>query len=182
MKTTACDPEVLPLVEMYVQRLDLPTDDLWLTTDRKTYGTWLKRHIPVRYGGAYCFLRHVGRHAILINLARIDTSLPKSLEIVVAEELVHMRDHLDGDYRRHSHHGHDRIAHRVAELTGASLEEIRSALIPTERKPLRYVYACPQCRIQVERRRKGTWSCGRCSPRFDRRFQMQLVLDRQAGS
>lgn len=177
MKTEACDPVVLPLVAAYVEALQLPTDDLWLTTDRKTYGGWLKRHIPARYGGAYCFLRHQQKHAVLINIDRIDTSQPKALEVVVAEELVHMRDHLDGDHRRHSHHGHDRIAHRVAALTGASLHEIRSALIPPSRRPLRYVYACPQCQMQVQRRRKGTWSCGRCSPVFDRRYQMQLVSD-----
>ena len=182
VKAVSCNEMVLPLVEQYVERLELPTADLWLTTDRVTYGSWLKRHIPVRYGGAYCFLRHERKHAVLINLERIDLAKPKALEIVVAEELVHMRDHLDGDFRRHSHHGHDRIAHRVASLTGATLEEIRGALIPVARKPLRYVYACPGCQMQVERRRKGTWSCGRCSPVFDAGFQMQLVLDRHATS
>jgi predicted SprT family Zn-dependent metalloprotease len=93
---------------------------------------------------------------------------------VVAEELIHMRDHLDGDRRRHSHHGYDRIAVRVSDLTGASLEEIRSALLPVDRRPIRYVYECPQCRRQVGRRRKGTWSCGSCSPAFDRRFILRL--------
>jgi predicted SprT family Zn-dependent metalloprotease len=118
-----------------------------------------------------------GFHAILINLERIDLSLPRALEVVVAEELVHMRDHLDGDRRRHAKHGYDRIAHRVSELTGASLEEIRSALIPVKRRPYRYVYACPGCGVRVPRKRRGTWSCARCSPKFDQRYVLRIVED-----
>lgn len=177
MRIEGCSENVARLVERYAQLLNLSTEAVWLTSDRKIYGRWLKRHIPSRYGGAYCFLKSESRHAVLINLARIDVSQPRAVEIVVAEELIHMRDHLDGDFRRHSHHGHDRIAHRVSGLTGASLDEIRSALIPTQRRPLRYVYQCPVCRLTVSRRRKGKWSCGRCSPVFDSRFVLQLVQD-----
>jgi hypothetical protein len=88
-----------------------------------------------------------------------------------------MRDHLDGDHRRHAKHGYDRIAHRVAHVTGASLEEVRNCLIPSERRPFRYLYACPHCGLNVRRRRKGTWSCGRCAPRFDPRYVLQLVQE-----
>jgi hypothetical protein len=91
--------------------------------------------------------------------------------------LIHMRDHLDGDHRRHAKHGYDRIAVRVARLTGATLDEVRSCLIPLERRPFRYLYACPRCGASVRRRRKGTWSCGLCSPRFDSRFVLQLVKE-----
>ncbi|MGB3305315.1 MAG: hypothetical protein WBA63_03955 [Thermomicrobiales bacterium] len=170
-----CDDNLVTLIERYIARLSLPTDALWITTDRDTYSRWLARRVPSAYGGAYCYLRQRKVHAVLIHLARIDLSQPRALEVVVAEELVHMRDHLDGDRRRHAKHGHDRIAYRVAELTGASLEEIRSALVPVQRRPFRYIYACPGCGVRVPRRRKGTWSCGRCAPRFDPRYVLRIV-------
>lgn len=170
-----CDMALTVLIERYVDRLALPTDRLWITTNRQAYAKRLGRRVPSSYGGAYCFLGREGTHAILINLERIDRSQPKAVEVVVAEELLHMRDHLDGDHRRHARHGYDRIAHAVSELTGASLEELRSALIPVERRPARYRYACPGCGRQVMRRKRGTWSCGTCSPVFDRRYVLRLV-------
>lgn len=177
MKLVGCSDEVTSLVMSYVRRLALPTDQLWLTTDREVFASWLGRKVPSAYGGAYVYLRHLDVHAVLIHLERIDLDQPKALEVVVAEELVHMRDHLDGDRRRHAKHGYDRIAYRVAELTGASLDEIRNALIPVERRPYKYVYECPGCGARVMRRRRGTWSCGRCSPTFDRRFVLRIVED-----
>ncbi|MGC4192186.1 MAG: hypothetical protein QM589_13625 [Thermomicrobiales bacterium] len=178
MKLHGCDEELTASIARYVALLALPTDRLWITTDRAEYGRWLGRSVPSAYGGAYCFLRQQGIHAILVHLERIDRTQPKAVEVVVAEELVHMRDHLDGDHRRHAKHGHDRIAYRVADLTGASLEEIRSALIPVKRRPARYIYVCPGCGVRVARRKRGTWSCGRCSPVFDRRFVLHLVETR----
>ncbi len=172
-----CDARVVDLVGKHAGLLDLSLDDLMLTTSRSVYGEWLGRRVPSSYGGAYCYLARRRKHAILINLERIDTSRPRAIELVVAEELIHMRDRIDGDLRRHSHHGHDRIALRVAELTGATLEEVRSALIPVKRRAVKYLYRCPGCGLTVPRKRKGTWSCGRCSPRFDRRFQMRIVRE-----
>lgn len=169
------DPALIGLIERYVDRLALPTERLWITTNRQAYGQRLGRRVPSSYGGAYCFLARENVHAVLINLERIDRTQPRALEIVVAEELLHMRDHLAGDHRRHARHGYDRIAHAVSALTGASLEELRSALIPVERRPARYRYACPGCGRQVMRRKRGTWSCGACSPTFDRRFVLRLV-------
>ena len=171
----SADHSVVGHVEDYARRLGLQLDDLRVTTDRAEFGAWLGRRVSSAYGGAYVFLRHAGIHAILINLERIDTSGPRNVEIVVAEELIHMRDHLDGDHRRHAKHGHDRIASRVAEVTGASLEEIRSVLLRVKKRPYRYIYACPRCDVRVLRKRKGTWSCGRCSSSFDRRFVLRIV-------
>jgi predicted SprT family Zn-dependent metalloprotease len=170
-----CDPQVRTLVEQYIQKLRLPDDALWVTTDRSVYGRWLGRRIPAAYGGAYVFLRRQRVHAVLINLERIDQSKTRAVEVVVAEELIHMRDHLDGDRRRHAKHGHDRIAHRVAHLTGTTLDNVRSALIPVQRRPYRYVYGCPGCGIRVPRKKRGTWSCSRCSPGFDPRYVLRIV-------
>lgn len=166
---------VTVLIDRYVARLALPTEHLWVTTCRTTYAGWIGRRVPSAYGGAYCFLKQTGVHAILINLTRIDQEKDYAVEVVVAEELLHMRDHVNGDTRRHAHHGHDRIARRVSDLTGVSLGEIRSALLPPKKRPLKYLYQCPGCQTRVRRRRRGTWSCGRCAPRFDSRFVLEIV-------
>jgi hypothetical protein len=169
------DAETRALLARYIDRLDLPVERLRVTTDRSVFAGWLRRRVQSSIGGAYAFDPRTGEHLILINLPRIDRSRPRSLEVVVAEELIHMRDRLDGDLRRHAKHGYDRIAHRVSELTGASLDEIRAALLPVQRRPARYVYSCPRCGARVPRRKTGVWSCARCAPRFDARFVLQLV-------
>lgn len=166
--------ETRELLERYVALLGLPTDRLRVTTERRVFESWLGRRLRSSIGGAYTFAPTSGDHLILINLARIDQTRPLSLEVVVAEELLHMRDRLDGDLRRHAKHGHDRIAHRVSALTGATLDEIRTSVLPPVRRPARYLYGCPTCGVQVPRQRQGTWSCGRCAPRFDPRFLLRL--------
>lgn len=161
-------------LERYIARLDLPTDRLRVTTERREFERWLGRRVRGSIGGAYALAPAANEHLILINLPRIDHSRPRSLEVVVAEELVHMRDRLDGDLRRHAKHGYDRIAHRVSALTGATLEEIRASLVPPQRRPPRYLYSCAVCGVRVPRQRRGRWSCARCSPRFDPRFMLHL--------
>lgn len=169
--------ELTEIIERYLDVLQLRGQPLRITSDRKTFERWLGRRVSASIGGAYVFLPTLGHHAVFINLRRINRTMPKALELVVAEELIHMRDHLDCDHRRHAKHGYDRIAHRVAMLTGASLTEVRGCLLPPQRRPMRYVYQCPGCGGVVHRRRKGTWSCGRCSPVFDERFVLQIVPD-----
>jgi hypothetical protein len=166
--------ETRKLLERYVALLELPTDRLRVTTDRRVFESWLGRRLRGSIGGAYAFAPASGDHLILINLPRIDRSRPRSLEVVVAEELSHMRDRLDGDFRRHAKHGYDRIAHRVSALTGATLDEIRASVLPPVRRPARYVYGCPSCGVRVPRQRRGTWSCARCAPRFDPQFLLRL--------
>lgn len=174
------DPETVALVHRYLGVLDLPADRLRITDRKPVFENWLGRRISHSAGGAYVYLPGLREHAILINLARIDRSRPKSLEVVVAEELIHFRDALDGDHRRHRKYGHDRIARRVAALTGTSLDDVRSALLAPRRRPYRHRYECPACRRQVLRRIRGSWSCGRCSPRFERRFVLRLVAESEA--
>lgn len=172
------DAETIYWLSHYVARLGLPAAGLRVTTSRAEFERLLGRRISSSAGGAYVYLPRSDWHLILINLPRIDRAQPRALEVVVAEELIHYRDWLDGDRRRHARHGYDRIAHRVAALTGASLDEIRRALIPVERRPARYLYQCPGCQQVVPRRRRGTWSCARCAPAFDRRFVLRLVVER----
>lgn len=176
------DEETRSLLARYLDRLALPSAGLRVTTDRATFGRWLGRPVGSALGGAYAFLPRPGEHLVLVNLPRIDRAQPRALEIVVVEELLHMRDRLDGDLRRHAKHGHDRIARRVAALTGATLAEVQGCLLPVRRRPYRYLYGCPRCGLRVPRRVRGTWSCGRCAPRYDERYRLRLVADLAAGA
>lgn len=163
------------LLARYIAHLQLPEDRLRVTTERGEFERWLGRRVRAAIGGAYAYAPRSDEHLILIHLARIDRTQPKAVEVVVAEELIHMRDRLDGDLRRHARHGYDRIAYRVAALTGASLEEVRAAVAPAKRRPGRFLYACAACGLEVRRRTRGTWSCGRCARSYDPRFLLRLV-------
>jgi predicted SprT family Zn-dependent metalloprotease len=174
--------EVRTYVERYAALLGIEQESAQITISKRQFEQWLGRRVGSSLGGAYVFSKRLDRHLILINLPRLNPDAPRAIELVVAEELVHLRDWSIGDRRRHARHGYDRIAHEVSRLTGASLEEIRAVLAPPERRPLKWIYACPGCGSKVRRRRKGTWSCARCSPRFDPRFVLQLVGEVQASS
>lgn len=168
---------VKDLMEQYGRLFHLLAHPLQVTTSRRVFGRWLGRRIPSSYGGAYVYLSHKKTHAILINLERIDHSQEKSLEVVIAEELMHMRDWLDGDRRRHARHGHDRIALRVSQVTGASMEEIRSALVPVQPRGYRYVYSCPNCGRSMKRKRTGNWACRPCWEQSGHKYLLQVTQE-----
>ncbi len=167
--------EVRAHIERYAALLGVEREAALVTTSKQQFETWLGRRVSSSLGGAYVFSRRLNRHLILINLPRLNPASPRAVELVVAEELIHLRDWTIGDRRRHAKHGYDRIAHEVSRLTGATLDEIRSVLLPPAQRPFKWHYACPGCGITVPRRRRGTWSCARCSPTFDRRFVLRLV-------
>lgn len=166
---------VVELMERYGRTFRLLEEPLCITTSRRVFGRWLGRRIPSAYGGAYVYLTHKGTHAILINLERINHRRSKSLEIVVAEELMHMRDWLDGDHRRHARHGHDRIAHRVAQVTGSSLDDVRNALVPVQPRGYRYVYSCPNCGRSMKRKRTGNWACRPCWEQTGKKYLLRIT-------
>lgn len=174
-------PEVDYWIRHFGEVLNLDLDELLVTTDRREFQSWLGRRVQSHIGGAYIYLPHLGKHAIFIHLERLNLAQPTAIMIVVAEELIHMRDWIDGDRRRHAKHGHDRIAWRVVELTGATIDEVRSALLPRERRPLRFLYQCPTCSREIWRRRRGTWSCGRCASHYDPRHRLRLIHDRKGN-
>ncbi|MGH2560110.1 MAG: hypothetical protein ACRDJH_13675 [Thermomicrobiales bacterium] len=175
MVTDEVESHLLDLINSTLSALSMSSEQLRVTTRQPTFERWLGRRLGSSVGGAYAYLSGEDAHLVLINLKRIDLRQPRAMEIVVVEELIHMRDRLDGDHRRHAKHGYDRIAMRVAKMTGASLEEVRSCLIPPRRRPYRYLYECATCGATVRRRRTGLWSCGRCAPRFDRRHVLFLA-------
>jgi predicted SprT family Zn-dependent metalloprotease len=172
---------VVQLMEQYGSRFGLLAEPLLITTSRRVFGRWLGRRIPSAYGGAYVHLSHSNTHAILINLERIDHRRSKSLEIVIAEELMHMRDWLDNDRRRHARHGHDRIALRVARVTGATLDEVRGALIPVQPRGYRYVYTCPNCGRSMMRKRTGHWACRPCWEQFGKKYLLHVTENLDAN-
>jgi hypothetical protein len=169
------DGEIQRLASHYANVLNVEDQPVWITASRPLFEQWIGRKVGSSLGGAYIYSSRKRRHLILVNRARLNPELPIAAELVVAEELIHLRDWVIGDRRRHAKHGHDRIAHEVARITGASLDDIRNCLVPTRQLPYRWIYRCPGCGMLVKRKRKGTWSCARCASRFDPRYVLQLV-------
>lgn len=177
------EPAVEAWVRHFGRKLAVEHEPVWVTTSKATFEQLIGRKVGSSLGGAYVYLFRRKRHLILINLPKLNPDEPRAIELVVAEELIHLRDWIDGDRRRHAKHGYDRIAYRVADLAGASLDEVRNCLRPAKPRSYRWIYACPGCGVKVYRKRRGTWSCGRCSPVFDRRFVLKIVAEiESAGS
>lgn len=110
---------------------------------------------------------------------------PRALEVTVAHELIHLADRVNGTPRRHRHHGYDAIAADEAAITGYDPEELRcllheeSARRETQRRarrPLRYLYLCPQCGKQYPRARRYSHpvSCSQCDKIYNPRFRLVL--------
>jgi ribosomal protein L37AE/L43A len=165
-----CDPRVVDLVIEYVARLELPHEHLSITTSRTVFSDWIGRTMPFRIGGAYAMHPVTRQHLILVHLERLNLDKPWAIEVVVAEELIHMRDHLRGDYRRHSHHGHDRIAVEVARITGFTPEQQRDIFGERTVLPYRHFYQCPKCHTIIIRKRRGRWGCRACQGRYRKQF------------
>jgi ribosomal protein L37AE/L43A len=170
-----CDERVIDLIHLYLKKFDLPSDNLSVTTSRRVFRQWLGRNVPFRIGGAYSMHPVTKAHRVFVHLDRLDLDKPYALEVVVAEELVHYRDHLRGDFRRHSHHGYDRIAVEVERWTGIPPAQQRQIFRPQRRRLFQHLYECPRCRLLVPRRRRGTWSCSRCSPKFNRKLVLREI-------
>jgi predicted SprT family Zn-dependent metalloprotease len=110
---------------------------------------------------------------------------PQSIEVTVAHELIHLADRIKGTPRRHRHHGYDSIAADEAAVTGYGLEELRRLLreesarreaLCRKRRPIRYLYICPNCGNQYPRTRRYSQavSCSKCDKAFNPRFQLLL--------
>jgi hypothetical protein len=121
------------------------------------------------------------RHLIFIE----PTLLPASAEVTVAHELIHLRDRVQGQPRRHRCHGNDAISLDEALITGRDPEALRVQLREeTDRReaalrsvrPYRYLYRCPNCEKEYYRVRKygRATSCGRCDSRFNPNFELRL--------
>ena len=121
------------------------------------------------------------RHLIFIE----PDMQPQSIEVTVAHELIHLADRIKGTPRRHRHHGYDSIAADEAAVTGYGLEELRRLLreesarreaLCRKRRPIRYLYICPNCGNQYPRTRRYSQavSCSKCDKAFNPRYQLLL--------
>lgn len=121
------------------------------------------------------------RHLIFIE----PDMQPQAIEVTTAHELIHLADRIKGTPRRHRHHGYDSIAADEAAVTGYDLEELRHLLheesarregLRRARRPIRYLYQCPNCGKEYPRARRYSQavSCSSCDSRYNPQFRLQL--------
>lgn len=183
----------------YWAKLNLPTSELRLlalTQDRREFQVWTGKRLNLMTLGCYCYMppppprqrkllqteQSTHRHLIFIE----PDLQPKSIEVTVAHELIHLSDRVQGTPRRHHHHGYDSIAVDEAAVTGYDIEELRALLREEsqkreqqrrERRPIRYLYECPSCGKTYPRTRKYSQavSCSSCDRRYNPRFRLHLA-------
>ncbi|MBV9227917.1 MAG: hypothetical protein JOZ18_01295 [Chloroflexi bacterium] len=187
----------------YWQKLHLPAQELSLlaiTQDRQEFMNWTGKRLNLMTLGCYCYVpapsaplarqrkasgsteQTAHRHLIFIE----PDMQPKSIEVTIAHELIHLADRVNGNPRRHRHHGYDSIAADEAAITGYGLEELRALLheesarrdqMRRERRPIRYLYECPNCGKKYPRTRKYSQSvsCSSCDKSYNPRFKLRML-------
>ena len=191
-------PTIQHWLTHYWHKLNLPAQELPLlaiTQDRREYMRWMGKRLNNMALGCYCYLpaptrtrknsspvespRH--RHLIFVE----PTLQPVSIEVTIAHELIHLADRVNGTPRRHRHHGYDSIADDEAAITGYPIEELRTLLHEEsarreasrrERRPIRYLYECPNCGKTYPRTRRYSQavSCSTCDKRYNPDFRLRL--------
>ena len=191
--------EIVHWLTHYWQKLQLPTQELSrlaITQDRREYSRWTGKRLNTMVLGCYCYLpaprtprggtRPAGTSSEHRHLIFVEPGMqPQSIEVTVAHELIHLADRVHGTPRRHRHHGYDSIAADEAAITGYPLEELRRLLheesmrrehIRRERRPIRYLYECPNCGKQYPRARRYSHavSCSHCDKTYNPSYKLQL--------
>lgn len=183
----------------YWEKLQLPLAELRLlaiTQDRQEFKQWTGKRLNSMALGCYCYIKSCShsyhsklasdeqathRHVIFIE----PDMQPQSIEVTVAHELIHLADRVKGTPRRHRHHGYDSIAADEAAITGYTLEDLRTLLhaesvarerVRRERRPIRYLYECPNCGKAYPRTRRYSQSvsCSKCDTSYNPRFRLVL--------
>ncbi|HEX9134349.1 MAG TPA: hypothetical protein VF844_18825 [Ktedonobacteraceae bacterium] len=199
----------------YWQKLQLPNQELSrlaITQDRQEYMRWTGKRLNIMVLGCYCYLPappipriRPHRHGLSqarsgVNgdaVSQLDASShrhlifiepdmqPKSIEVTVAHELIHLADRVNGTPRRHRHHGYDSIAADEAAVTGYPVDELRRLLheecarrehLRRARRPIRYFYECPNCGKEYPRARRYSQSvsCSSCDKSYNPAFRLML--------
>jgi hypothetical protein len=194
-------------LDHYWRKLALPEQELAalaITQDRQEYMRWTGKRLNLMALGCYCYLQVPGplrssmprlagekappqlppsyHHLIFVE----PDMQPRSIEVTVAHELIHLADRMHGQPRRHRHHGYDAIALDEAAVTGYAIEDLRVLLYEESsrreqmrraRRPIRYLYECPHCGQQYPRTRKYSHavSCSSCDKRYNPHFRLQLA-------
>lgn len=193
-------------LDFYWRKLQLPQQELGhlaITQDRREFTQWTGKRLNTMALGCYCYLpapvatrRSLlttveARSAILVHrhLIFVEADMqPRSIEVTVAHELIHLADRVNGTPRRHRHHGYDSIAADEAAVTGYSLEELRRLLNEESqhresqrraRRPIRYLYECPGCGKEYPRTRRYSQavSCSCCDKRYNPHFRLRLKAE-----
>ena len=186
---------------------------LAITQDRREYMRWTGKRLNIMVLGCYCYLpaptisrtrsskhkpaqarsgsdtpgsSHVEAPSGHRHLIFIEPDMePKSIEVTMAHELIHLADRVNGTPRRHRHHGYDSIAVDEAAVTGYPVDELRQLLheesgrrerLRRERRPIRYFYECPQCGKEYPRARRYSQSvsCSSCDKSYNPMFRLKL--------
>ncbi len=186
----------------YWQKLQLPAHELKrlaITQDRHEYMHWTGKRLNLMVLGCYCYVpaslaspgykssssieqepKH--RHLIFIE----PDMQPRSIEVTIAHELIHLTDRVNGTPRRHHHHGYDSIAVDEAAITGYDVEDLRALLheesvrreqMRRARRPIRYLYECPNCGKKYPRSRRYSQavSCSHCDTSYNPLFRLLLL-------
>ncbi len=190
-------------LDFYWCKLQLPQAEfghLAITQDRREFTQWTGKRLNAMALGCYCYLPAPAsaRRSLLAaleikpvvaghrHLIFVEPNMqPRSIEVTVAHELIHLADRVNGTPRRHRHHGYDSIAADEAAVTGYSLEELRLLLNEESqrleaqrraRRPIRYLYECPGCGKEYPRTRRYSQavSCSCCDKRYNSHFRLRL--------
>ena len=183
----------------YWEKLQIPASELRLlaiTQDRQEFKQWTGKRLNSMALGCYCYIKPLSvacqskvssgeqvahRHIIFIEPGM----QPRSIEVTIAHELIHLADRIKGTPRRHRHHGYDSIAADEAAITGYTLEDLRTLLHAEsvvrererrERRPIRYVYECTNCGKKYPRTRRYSQavSCSSCDKGYNPSFKLSL--------
>lgn len=196
-------------LEHYWRELQLPARELSqlaITQERREFTHWTGKRLNFMALGCYCYLPAPAatRRSLLSHLPGtselklvvpshrhlifIEPDMqPRSIEVTMAHELIHLADRINGTPRRHRHHGYDSIAADEAAVTGYSLEELRRLLSEESqhrearrraRRPIRYLYECPHCGKEYPRTRRYSQavSCSSCDKSYNPLFRLRLKV------
>ena len=89
---------------------------------------------------------------------------PEDIEDTLKHEMIHI-----------IHFKHNKVFKDFAKKIGTSLKAKHH---PSLRRPPRYIYICPNCKLEYPRQKRMVMaSCGKCSKskRFDKRYKLQLI-------
>lgn len=204
------DKAIFDWLDFYWHKLQLPAQELShlaITQDRREFGRWTGKRLNGMALGCYCYLPapSSSRRSLLAllpapaelkmagpahrHLIFIEADMqPRSIEVTVAHELIHLADRVHGTPRRHRHHGYDSIAADEAAVTGYSLEDLRHLLNEESqrresqrraRRPIRYHYECPGCGKEYPRTRRYSQavSCSKCDKGYNPHFRLRLKTE-----
>jgi ribosomal protein L37AE/L43A len=184
----------------YWEKLQIPPAELRLlamTQDRQEFKQWTGKRVNSMALGCYCYIKLCsvsrqskaasGEQATHRHIIFIEPDMqPQSIEVTVAHELIHLADRVKGTPRRHRHHGYDSIAADEAAITGYTMDDLRNLLHAEsvareracrERRPIRYLYECPNCGKEYPRTRRYSQavSCSHCDTSYNSRFRLVLT-------